>query len=764
VKRSTEAIAYDPGSPEPALTGMLRGTLSGWSRRIVAALGGASLGGMAIALVDAAWARASVDPAHAPALGSVLRYDEGLVAPLALGVALATLAIHLALEPDRARSAGELLRGLFPRGRLAISLGVGAVGAVIWATFVAHFTRIVLTVPAPNGTAGITVAAFAFALAVVVIFICLLAGELVGLAARASKVDIDPYVSLPLGLSSALVLVSAGIASGTTGGEGGWLGIWGVLKRPELDLRAPVSVLVIALSAYAAERLLRRAPPLLLLGVAVLPLMATYQSAVRLGDEPEVAVAIEEGAPMGQFALRWARRLTDRDGDGYSPLFAGGDCDDHDPRINPSAIDIGGNGIDEDCSGADEPASAPAPEIANAPERSLDRVPPNLNMLLITVDTLRADLGYAGYPKALSPNIDALASEAIVFDRAYSMASYTGKSVGPLLIGKYPSETHRNWAHFNRYSSEDKLVSERLHKVGVRTLGIQAHWYFAPWSGLSRGFDVWDTSAVPRLAADQDPDSVATGANLTEAAIRVLSKPENTSGQFFAWIHYIDPHAEYVKHPEAPDLGSTQRGAYDEEIWYTDRQIGRLLEFARAQPWGAHTAIILTSDHGEAFGEHHMIRHGVELWEELVRVPLLFYVPTLAAHRVSVRRSAIDVTPTILDLFRVPPPADDDPNDFLSGHSLLDDIVSPEGYEPPERDILIDMPAGPNNDERRAMIHAGKKLYISNSVRYQLFDLDEDPGETQPSDDKDVVGDARTRYKAFRANLREVFVKPLPKE
>jgi arylsulfatase A-like enzyme len=483
-----------------------------------------------------------------------------------------------------------------------------------------------------------------------------------------------------------------------------------------------------------------------------------------LGDEPDVAAAIEEGAPMGAYALRFARRITDRDGDGYSPLFAGGDCDDHDPRINPGAIDIGGNGIDEDCSGADEAASAPAPEPVNVPERSLDRVPVGLNLLLITVDTLRADLGYAGYPKPLSPNIDGLAAQSTIFDHAYSLASYTGKSVGPLLIGKYPSETHRNWAHFNHYGSEDKLVSERLHKIGVRTMGIQAHWYFAPWSGLSRGFDVWDTSAVPRLAADQDPDSVATGSNLADSAIRVLSKPENTSGQFFAWVHFIDPHSEYVKHPEAPDLGSTPRAAYDEEIWYTDHHIGRLLEFVRAQPWGANTAIILTSDHGEAFGEHHMIRHGVELWEELVRVPLLFYVPTLPPHRVAVRRSAVDVAPTILDLFHVPPPSDDDPNDFLSGHSLMDDIVLPEGYEPPERDILIDMPAGPNNDERRALIHDGKKLYISNSVRYQLFDLDTDPSETQPLDDKDLMSDARARYKAFRANLREVFVKAVPKD
>jgi choline-sulfatase len=764
VKRSPEAVSFEEESDEPTSGGVLRGTLAGWLRRSVAAVCGASICGVAAAMLDAAWARSAVESSRAPAFALLVRFDAGLVAPIALVVGLATLALHLALEPDRARSAGEILRGLFPRGRLAISLGVGAVGAVIWATFVAHFARTVLTVPAGSETAGLTAAAFAFALALVTIFVALLAGELLGHLAHGMGVAIDPYVSLPLGLSIALVLVATGVATGTTSGEGGWLGIWGVLKRPELDLRAPMVTLAMALSSYAAERLLRRAPPVLLLGIAFAPFMATYQSAVRLGDAPDVAAAIEQGAPLGQLSLRWFRRATDGDGDGYSPLFAGGDCDDHDPRVNPGARDVPGNGIDEDCSGADEPLTAPVLETAGLPEAPRERIARDLNLILVTIDTLRADLGYAGNPKPVSPYLDALAAQSVVFDNSYSLASYTGKSVGPLLIGKYPSETHRNWAHFNRYSSEDKLVSERLQKAGIRTLAMHAHWYFAPGFGLARGFDVWDTSAVPRLSADADPESIATGANLTDAAIRVLSKRDNTGGRFFAWIHYIDPHTEYVHHPEAPDVGAGQRGAYNEEVWYTDHHLGRLLDFVERQPWGARTSIIVTSDHGEAFGEHHMIRHGVELWEELVRVPLLVYVPGVAPHHVSVRRSGIDLVPTILDIYRLAPPPRGDPSDFLSGRSLIDDIVLPEGYEPEERDILIDMPAGPNNDERRAFIHDGRKLYISNSVRYQLFELDTDPGETKPSDDKDLLGEARARYKAFRSGLREVTVKPVVKD
>ena len=167
---------------------------------------------------------------------------------------------------------------------------------------------------------------------------------------------------------------------------------------------------------------------------------------------------------------------------------------------------------------------------------------------------------------------------------------------------------------------------------------------------------------------------------------------------------------------------------YDGEVWYTDRQIGRLVDFVAHQPWGNKTAIILTSDHGEAFAEHRMIRHGVELWEELVRVPLVIYVPGIPPHRVTQRRSAIDLVPTLLDLFEREPPTGTGASgsgsfDFVSGHSLSDDIVLPPGYQSEARDVLIDMPAGPNNDERRAFIHDGRKLTIFNAVRFLLFDL-----------------------------------------
>ncbi len=615
--------------------------------------------------------------------------------------------------------------------------------------------------PGSSLEVGLSLAAIALGALVLVLVFSLAAAELFAFLLRVTASEVLPSHALLAGLALTLSIIGMGIKVGATSGEGGWLAIWGVMKRPELDLRAPMLVSLVMLGVYLVPHLVQRSP-WIAVAIGIVPLAFTYEAAVGLAGDPDAAAAIERGAPLGKSCLAFLRRLTDGDHDGYSAFFGGGDCNDDDPRVNPGAQDLPANGIDEDCSGADAPRAPNAVPVK--PARTSDLLPKGQNVILITVDTLRADIGFAGNPKPVSPNLDALAAKSVVFDRAYSLASYTGKSLGPLLIGKYPSETHRGWGHFNRYTGEDTMVAERLQKAGIHTIAVQAHWYMTGPFGLARGFDVVDKSGQPAPGTDQDNDATVTGGNLTEAALRVLGKPENTSKRFFAWIHYLDPHSEYARHLGAPDFGSGPRAGYDGEVWYTDRQIGRILELVASQPWGANTAIIVTSDHGEAFGEHHMIRHGVEIWEELVRVPLLFYVPGISPHRVALPRSCIDLVPTILDLFDRSIPEDAAFFDFVSGQSLADDIAQPPGYEPTERDVLVDMPPGPNNDERRALIRGGMKLYVAGAVRYTLFDLEHDPGEKNAIDDKARIAEMKARYQWHRTLLREVPVKAVSKE
>jgi choline-sulfatase len=238
--------------------------------------------------------------------------------------------------------------------------------------------------------------------------------------------------------------------------------------------------------------------------------------------------------------------------------------------------------------------------------------------------------------------------------------------------------------------------------------------------------------------------------------------------RFFLWVHYFDPHAQYVPHAEAPDFtdpskppGWKMRAAYDGEVWFTDRAIGRLLDYIRAQPWGKDTAIAVTSDHGEAMNEHGIaFQHGFEIWEPLMRIPLILSIPGEPPRRVTAKRSAVDLVPTLLDVMRVPQPGPGE----LSGRSMIDDLaVAPAGpYE--ERDVYMDMPDGPYTHMRRGLLHGptpGMKLIHFGGRQYQLYDLANDPGETD-----DLAGDPAKLapmvdlMQAKRATLHEIFVKP----
>jgi arylsulfatase A-like enzyme len=347
------------------------------------------------------------------------------------------------------------------------------------------------------------------------------------------------------------------------------------------------------------------------------------------------------------------------------------------------------------------------------------------------------------------------------------MASYTGKALAPMLIGKYPSETHRDGGHFNKYSSANTFVAERLKKAGIFTMGAASHFYFRESWGITRGFDVFDVSAIPEQGQGAATDSTTTSAQLTDAALKLVAAHAGGT-RFFLWVHYFDPHAQYVAHEGAPDFsdpakpaGWRMHAAYDGEIWFTDKHIGRLLDYARAQAWWKDTAVVMTSDHGEAMNEHGIVfQHGFEIWEPLVRVPLLVYVPGLRPHEVPLKRSAVDLVPTLLDLMRVPPP----PPGELSGQSLMPDLAAKGGDAVAERDVYLDMPDGPYTHMRRGIIHGatpGMKLVHFGGRQYQLYDLAADPDERE-----DLAGDPAKlipmihSLQAKRAMLHEIYVKP----
>jgi choline-sulfatase len=272
---------------------------------------------------------------------------------------------------------------------------------------------------------------------------------------------------------------------------------------------------------------------------------------------------------------------------------------------------------------------------------------------------------------------------------------------------------------------------------------------------------------VPNLKWNNTTDENITSPELEGIAEKLLSEAGSPSWplgdaspprsrRFFAWFHFLDPHDQYLPHPGIGPYGNTARDHYDAEVTFTDRYIGKLLDFASSQPWGKNTAIIVTADHGEAFGEHHQYVHGFELWENLVHVPLFFYLPGASPKKIDVPRSAVDLAPTVLELLGVPESTEVHGGGVASfeGKSLKGELF---GASPEPRDVVIDLPETSDNDRRRALVHGDLKIIaFGKSPYYQLFDLSTDPFELKPLGRGDAFDDMVARYRAHEKGVKDI--------
>ena len=372
------------------------------------------------------------------------------------------------------------------------------------------------------------------------------------------------------------------------------------------------------------------------------------------------------------------------------------------------------------------------------------------NVLLLTIDSLRADMPWAGYPRPIAPRLTKLRERSVAYSRAYSTSSFTSKSIPGLLTGRYPSELARTGSFFTKYLSPADFVCTALAAQQIPCVAGHAHAYFGKGqSGFESGYRSWEL--VPNIPFNYETDPYVTSEPLTKLAIETLTAVPKDH-PFLAWFHYMDPHDEYKTHPESPHFGKLPRDLYDEEVFSTDRWIGTLLDFVEQQPWAARTAIIVTADHGEAFGEHGMSRHAHEVWEELVHVPLFVMVPGAAPRVIDTPRGAVDLAPTYIELLGAKPSA------ALPGTSLVAELRSAKTEPPAARDVIVDLPEDEYNERRRALVHGSTKLIaFGNDVRFALYDLEADPREADDLSRKrpELAAEMRLLYKEASKRIIE---------
>jgi arylsulfatase A-like enzyme len=273
---------------------------------------------------------------------------------------------------------------------------------------------------------------------------------------------------------------------------------------------------------------------------------------------------------------------------------------------------------------------------------SSEQGPPNV--LLISVDTLRPDrLGCYGHDRDTSPTIDRLAREGVRFDNAYSVAGWTLPAIATIMTGRYPRDHGATDFHWSMDPALPTMAG-KLRRLGYDTRGYISHVILQPRYGLGEGFKSYDYSVLNV----GHPHDVATAKPLTDIALDELGSIEPP---FFMWIHYFDPHFEYLAHSPWQEWGNGELDRYDQEIAHTDAQINRLLEKLDDKKWLDNTVVIFTSDHGEEFGEHDARFH-YTVYEEVMRVPLVIKAPGLEPRTIAEPVEQIDILPTLMALLQ----------------------------------------------------------------------------------------------------------------
>ncbi|MFP4642613.1 MAG: sulfatase-like hydrolase/transferase, partial [Dehalococcoidia bacterium] len=429
-------------------------------------------------------------------------------------------------------------------------------------------------------------------------------------------------------------------------------------------------------------------------------------------------------------------------------------------------------------------AGAPVPDEMNAAAGGPGERP---NILWIVMDTVRVDhLSCYGYHRDTTPNIDRIASEGMIFENAISAAPWTLPSHASMFTSMLPSKHGTDSEH--RWLEDDfQTIAEVLRTHGYNTFGYSNNEFVSPQTNLNQGFNDFEMTCLGRLAAGSElADSLRAhlvwrelqniflmddGARRTNETVKKWIGDARQSGTpFFGFINYMEAHLPYHPPPEdhaapyldtdvsfARAMGVNQephdyiagqvdmdamdfemlRALYDGEISYLDFRMGQLFDYLKELGIMDDTVLIISSDHGENFGEHNLMEHQLYLYDTLLHVPLVIRYPEVfeAGSQVSKQVQLTDIFPTILDTVDI-----DHDSEEIQGYSLLEDrqegnSLAIAGYAIPL--VWLNKLEGASREfdiskyaRWLKSIHAGDFKYIwASDGRDELYNIRQDPEE-----------------------------------
>ena len=423
-------------------------------------------------------------------------------------------------------------------------------------------------------------------------------------------------------------------------------------------------------------------------------------------------------SPLTRVLLAFA----DLDRDGYSALLGGGDCNDLDRTIHQGAVDIPDDGIDQNCIGGDRTSllHRDAPTFTAVPKA----VPGRLSFLLVTIDTVRSDhFSTYGYDRETTPHIDAVAREGTVFINSWAHAPSTRFSIPAIITGRYPTQVlwdRSMW--WPGLLPENHTIGEIMKESGRATGAVLNYRYFEEKRRFGQGIDSYDNENA-RLHAGKDPASTSGTSSREQTDKAIAFVDTHAEEPFFLWVHYYDPHYKYERHPGTKTFGNKRLDLYDHEIRFTDDQIGRLFDRVKELGLWDRTAVVITGDHGEGFGEHGVDLHGYHLYAAQTRVPLIMRVPGLPSQRLTLPAGHVDILPTLANL--VGAKADK----TMAGASLVDALAGrapAESHRAVFQELFLDEDGqywAAANDRCHLIYNAAPKN------TFELYDVTDDPNE-----------------------------------